>query len=41
MGCFPCFDSREEEKLNPQKGGEDPKVGHPALTSNISRLSSG
>lgn len=41
MGCFPCFDSREEEKLNPQKGGEDLKVGHPVLTSNISRLSSG
>ncbi|KAK9277468.1 hypothetical protein L1049_007012 [Liquidambar formosana] len=41
MGCFPCFDSREEEKLNPQKGGDDHKNGHPTVPPNISKLSSG
>ncbi|KAI5679417.1 hypothetical protein M9H77_10367 [Catharanthus roseus] len=41
MGCFPCFDSREEEKLNPQKERDGPKEVHPAVPSNISRLSSG
>ncbi|KAK9004636.1 hypothetical protein V6N11_042099 [Hibiscus sabdariffa] len=40
MGCFPCFDSREE-KLNPEKENDDPKQGQPTLPSNISRLSSG
>ncbi|KAJ9563948.1 hypothetical protein OSB04_009108 [Centaurea solstitialis] len=38
MGCFPCFDSREEEKLNPQKVRAD---RHQLQPSNISRLSSG
>ncbi|KAL2547235.1 Serine/threonine-protein kinase PBS1 [Forsythia ovata] len=41
MGCFPCFDSREEEKLNPQKERDDHKEVHPNIPSNISRLSSG
>ncbi|KAK6139135.1 hypothetical protein DH2020_027122 [Rehmannia glutinosa] len=29
MGCFPCFDSREEEKLNPHKDSDDHKEVHP------------
>ena len=41
MGCFPCFDSREEEKLNPQNDRDGPKEVHPAIPSNFSRLSSG
>ncbi|KAI3497602.1 hypothetical protein L1887_33010 [Cichorium endivia] len=41
MGCFPCFDSREEEKLNPQKVRADRHEVHPSAPSNISRLSSG
>ncbi|KAK8561536.1 hypothetical protein V6N12_048602 [Hibiscus sabdariffa] len=41
MGCFPCFDSKEEEKLNPVKELVDRKQGHPAVPSNISKLSSG
>ncbi|KAL3511481.1 hypothetical protein ACH5RR_030882 [Cinchona calisaya] len=41
MGCFPCFDSREEEKLNPQNNRDGPKEVHPAIPSNFSRLSSG
>uniref|UniRef100_A0A2N9GPI7 non-specific serine/threonine protein kinase n=1 Tax=Fagus sylvatica TaxID=28930 RepID=A0A2N9GPI7_FAGSY len=41
MGCFSCFDSKEEEKLNPQKGSDDRKQGLPTVSSNISRLPSG
>ncbi|KAL3835732.1 hypothetical protein ACJIZ3_010468 [Penstemon smallii] len=41
MGCFPCFDSREEEKLNPHNNRDDHKSAHPNINSNISRLSSG
>ncbi|KAI3818071.1 hypothetical protein L1987_11873 [Smallanthus sonchifolius] len=41
MGCFPCFDSREEEKFNPQKVRSDRHEVHPSVPSNISRLSSG
>lgn len=41
MGCFPCFDSREEEKLNPQKVRADRHEVHPSAPTNISRLSSG
>ncbi|KVH97872.1 Concanavalin A-like lectin/glucanase, subgroup [Cynara cardunculus var. scolymus] len=41
MGCFPCFDSREDEKLNPQKVRADRHEVHPSAPSNISRLSSG
>ncbi|KAL8106490.1 serine/threonine-protein kinase PBS1-like [Apium graveolens] len=41
MGCFPCFDSKEEETLNPQKqSSNDRKDTHPSST-NISRLASG
>ncbi|XP_031272822.1 serine/threonine-protein kinase PBS1-like [Pistacia vera] len=41
MGCFPCFDSREEEKLNPVKESDDQKQGQPTVSNNISRLPSG
>lgn len=41
MGCFPCFGSRKDEKLNPQKDRDGPKEFHPAIDSNFSRLSSG
>ncbi|KAE8686889.1 Serine/threonine-protein kinase PBS1 [Hibiscus syriacus] len=41
MGCFPCFDSKEEEKLNPVKETVDRKQGHPTVSNNISKLSSG
>ncbi|XP_050206377.1 serine/threonine-protein kinase PBS1 [Mercurialis annua] len=41
MGCFPCFDSREEETLNPQKESDDRKQIFPTESSNISKLSSG
>ncbi|KAK6160446.1 hypothetical protein DH2020_003827 [Rehmannia glutinosa] len=41
MGCFPCFDSREEEKLNPHKDSDDHKEVHPSIPSNLSKLSSG
>lgn len=42
MGCFSCFDSKEEERLNPDKekddhGKEPPSAGN----SNMSKLSSG
>ncbi|CAH1419743.1 unnamed protein product [Lactuca virosa] len=41
MGCFSCFDSRVEEKSNPQKVGADRPEVHPSAPSNISRLPSG
>ncbi|KAI4336541.1 hypothetical protein L6164_015056 [Bauhinia variegata] len=41
MGCFSCFDSKEDEKLNPQHETEDRKQGHLTVPSNISRLPSG
>lgn len=41
MGCFPCFDSREEEKLNTQEERDDLKEVYPSIPSNISKLSSG
>ncbi len=41
MGCFLCFDSREEEKLNPERGRDDRKGSPQMVASNISRLSSG
>ncbi|KAJ0039306.1 hypothetical protein Pint_23776 [Pistacia integerrima] len=41
MGCFSCFDSREEEKLNPVKESDDQKQGQPTVSNNISRLPSG
>ncbi|KAH9709788.1 serine/threonine-protein kinase PBS1 [Citrus sinensis] len=40
MGCFPCFDSREDEKLNPEKEPDDQKQGQPTVSNNISRLPS-
>ncbi|KAH7570542.1 hypothetical protein JRO89_XS05G0129900 [Xanthoceras sorbifolium] len=41
MGCFPCFDSREEENLNPVKESDDQKPIQPTVSDNISRLTSG
>ncbi|KAL9369750.1 hypothetical protein Peur_040949 [Populus x canadensis] len=41
MGCFPCFDSREEEELNREKQSDDLKQTLPTVPSNISKLSSG
>ncbi|XP_068657069.1 serine/threonine-protein kinase PBS1-like [Aristolochia californica] len=41
MGCFPCFDSKEEEGLNPGNKSDDRKEGQPMVESNISRLASG
>ncbi|XWS54046.1 hypothetical protein CRYUN_Cryun10bG0055000 [Craigia yunnanensis] len=41
MGCFPCFDAREEDKLNLVKETDNRKQGQPTVSSNISRLSSG
>ncbi|KAJ9176133.1 hypothetical protein P3X46_011478 [Hevea brasiliensis] len=41
MGCFPCFDSREEETLNPQKENDNRKQSLSTESSNISKLSSG
>lgn len=41
MGCFPCFDSREDEKLSTSKQRDDRSEIHPAVPSNVSRLSSG
>ncbi|EXB40346.1 Serine/threonine-protein kinase PBS1 [Morus notabilis] len=42
MGCFSCFDSKEEEKLNPDKQSDDLKQSQqPTLTSNLARLPSG
>lgn len=39
MGCFSCFDSREDVKLNPENVSDDRNQGH--LSSDISRLASG
>ncbi|XP_073315152.1 serine/threonine-protein kinase PBS1 [Primulina huaijiensis] len=41
MGCFPCFDSKEEETLNPHEHRDDHKEVYPNIPSNISKLSSG
>jgi len=41
MGCFSCFDSKEDEKLNPAKESNDRKQGQPTISSNISGLTSG
>ncbi|KAK2636858.1 hypothetical protein Ddye_031650 [Dipteronia dyeriana] len=41
MGCFPCFDSREEENLNPVKESDVQKPIQPMVPDNISRLTSG
>ncbi|CAH9129643.1 unnamed protein product [Cuscuta epithymum] len=39
MGCFPCFDSKEEETLNKRR--DDPNEVHPPVPCHMSRLSSG
>ncbi|KAG9446388.1 hypothetical protein H6P81_012516 [Aristolochia fimbriata] len=41
MGCFPCFDSKEEEGLNPSNKSDDRTEGKPMVETNISRLASG
>lgn len=42
MGCFSCFESKEEERLNPTSGEKDDrKDAPPASNSNVSKLSSG
>ncbi|KAK4842358.1 hypothetical protein QYF36_020070 [Acer negundo] len=41
MGCFPCFDSKEEENLNPVKESDVQKPIQPMVPDNISRLTSG
>ncbi|XP_022991368.1 serine/threonine-protein kinase PBS1-like [Cucurbita maxima] len=41
MGCFPCFDSREEEKLNPERESDDGQQDHPMVPPNIAKLPSG
>ncbi|KAF5443591.1 hypothetical protein F2P56_036136 [Juglans regia] len=41
MGCFPCFDSKEEEKLNPEKVSDDRKQVRPMVPSAFSGLPSG
>ncbi|GMP82259.1 hypothetical protein CsSME_00036650 [Camellia sinensis var. sinensis] len=41
MGCFSCFDSREDEKPNLHNERDHPNESLPTAPSNISRLSSG
>lgn len=41
MGCFPCFDSKEEEELHAKNVRDDRREGKPVVESHISRLSSG
>ncbi|MFS7943993.1 putative protein kinase RLK-Pelle-RLCK-VIIa-1 family [Helianthus anomalus] len=41
MGCFSCFDSKEDGKSKPQKTRADHNEVHPSAPSNISRLPSG
>ncbi|KAK0574260.1 hypothetical protein LWI29_020602 [Acer saccharum] len=41
MGCFPCFDSKEEETLNPVKESDVQKPIQPMVPDNISRLTAG
>lgn len=41
MGCFSCFESKEEERLNPPPRGQDDHKQAPPPNSNISKLSSG
>ncbi|XP_042499442.1 serine/threonine-protein kinase PBS1-like [Macadamia integrifolia] len=41
MGCFSCFDSKEEQHLNPRKEGDDKKEAQSIVNSNVSRLASG
>ncbi|GAB4839727.1 Serine/threonine-protein kinase pbs1 [Ancistrocladus abbreviatus] len=41
MGCFSCFESKEEERLNPVKEKDDRKDTTPPAKPTMSRLSSG
>ncbi|GAB4828549.1 hypothetical protein Ancab_018209 [Ancistrocladus abbreviatus] len=41
MGCFSCFDSKEEEILNPHKENDDRKYNAFPAHVTMSRLSSG
>uniref|UniRef100_A0A7N0TMA0 non-specific serine/threonine protein kinase n=1 Tax=Kalanchoe fedtschenkoi TaxID=63787 RepID=A0A7N0TMA0_KALFE len=41
MGCFPCFDSKEEEQLKPEPVKYGRRDNHLSVPSNISRLASG
>ncbi|KAL7171829.1 hypothetical protein ACSBR2_036482 [Camellia fascicularis] len=41
MGCFSCFDSREDKKPNLHNERDHPNESLPTAPSNISRLSSG
>ncbi|KAH0931446.1 hypothetical protein HID58_008563 [Brassica napus] len=42
MGCFSCFNSSEDEKLNPVEESSKPqKQSQPTVSNNISRLPSG
>uniref|UniRef100_A0A7N0UXR2 non-specific serine/threonine protein kinase n=1 Tax=Kalanchoe fedtschenkoi TaxID=63787 RepID=A0A7N0UXR2_KALFE len=41
MGCFPCFDSKEEEQLNPEPVKYGARDNHLSVPSNLSRLASG
>ncbi|KAL2903815.1 Serine/threonine-protein kinase PBS1 [Bienertia sinuspersici] len=41
MGCFSCFESKEEERLNPSSDDKDDRKDAPSSNSNISKLSSG
>lgn len=41
MGCFSCFDSKEEQKLNPGKKKDYASEGKPMAESHFAKLSSG
>uniref|UniRef100_A0A803QYB6 Protein kinase domain-containing protein n=1 Tax=Cannabis sativa TaxID=3483 RepID=A0A803QYB6_CANSA len=41
MGCFSCFDSKEEETLNPEKHSDDQKQAQSTPISNLESLPSG
>lgn len=42
MGCFSCFDSSDDEKLNPvEESNGQKKQSQPTVSSSISGLPSG
>ncbi|MQL77922.1 hypothetical protein Taro_010342 [Colocasia esculenta] len=41
MGCFPCFDSKEAEQLNPRNGSDDRREDLPMVPPQVPRLASG
>uniref|UniRef100_A0A1D1Y7C2 non-specific serine/threonine protein kinase n=1 Tax=Anthurium amnicola TaxID=1678845 RepID=A0A1D1Y7C2_9ARAE len=41
MGCFPCFDSKEAEQLNPRDGTDERREGLPMVPPQVPRLASG